>query len=950
MHKQGSVERLLAAWREETGPAGRRALLALFAAAVIGAVLLGRTGVPWSRPAALAVVLLGGAPIVVARRRQRQEDRDVRAAVAATILRTEPDVGLAALRALGLRDRALAGGDVGSPELVGLHLSRVLGRASEGLVAKRGARVAWRWSLGGAALALACFGVVAFEPARIVEGLDVLAASTGRAPLALVWTRDTSVVAEPPSYLDREREMLSAQAEAVLPVGTRITVGAVPLRRGRSLVLSDGRGEVPFVDDGNGGVVAHYTVTADASLTVAARFGAVLVPEPRSLGIDAIGDPAPVVRLEGAPATKRLVLEPRITLRWSAEDEHALREIALVLRAGEKEERRVLSKPEGGTRKERGGLELFASDRFIAASHVPIEVSVEALDDDAVTGPKWGRSAAFVLVPPAVGELELLRYRALAHARDALTELLGARLDAARRGRGTERSEASDEAQQARALGVLKAAIKASYGGLHVPGKIAALGRGQTERLDKALGEARRGGRARGALVLASENAVLAIDAVLEALGARDTRTCALLLSDVASEAAVAIKAGAEQGERERSERRAAAALEVLSKGGTNLLGLGELGLDLGEIVASGVRRIERALAAGDRHHARLAAEDLAARLRQPDPSFGSSGGGEGPGGVEAGGGGEGEDARPSEAASQAEGLDEALAELRRDHARERQAVAQALDEAVTHEQRDALKEELRQLAKEVRRAVDELPEQSSDAESARGQARAGRAAAEAMAGELERGELGEATDHGKQALKELAGAARTGQKAESGSREEEVGRAAKQARDELQARVASAEQRLESQRRQASEAAKAALGEAARRERSLAERARKLRRDSEASEAPLPDDMMKRLAEASLAMDQAGEELGGKRGHAGLERQDAAQRLLELAATPRDESDRGRTEGERGEMSRDAEVPPEKKDEAADRFRRRVTEGLGRKTPAHLRDAVRRYTEGLLR
>ena len=90
-----------------------------------------------------------------------------------------------------------------------------------------------------------------------------------------------------------------------------------------------------------------------------------------------------------------------IPLRYEARDDHGIREVHLVLRAGAKEERRMLAKLDGETRVDRGGSTLRVTDPFVKKSHVPVFVTVEAKDNDAVTGPKWGKSEAIVLVPPS---------------------------------------------------------------------------------------------------------------------------------------------------------------------------------------------------------------------------------------------------------------------------------------------------------------------------------------------------------------------------------------------------------------------------------------------------------------------------------------------------------------------------------------------------------------------
>src|SRR6185369_9964805 len=112
-------------------------------------------------------------------------------------------------------------------------------------------------------------------------------------------------------------------------------------------------------------------------------------------------------------------------------------------------------------------------------------------------------------------------------------------------------------------------------------------------------------------------------------------------------------------------------------------LRLGELGLDLGEIVANDLRRVDRARAASDLPHAELAARDLAARLRRPDPSF-SGGGGRKGGGVESGGGGGADSGEPSSADEQAAAAARELEELARDHAGKIGDVEEALEKAAS--------------------------------------------------------------------------------------------------------------------------------------------------------------------------------------------------------------------------------------------------------------------------
>jgi len=59
---------------------------------------------------------------------------------------------------------------------------------------------------------------------------------------------------------------------------------------------------------------------------------------------------------------------------------------------------------------------------------VLVEATIEARDNDVVSGPKWGRSEVVAIVPPSLGEEEALRMEALRGLRDELVDLLALRL------------------------------------------------------------------------------------------------------------------------------------------------------------------------------------------------------------------------------------------------------------------------------------------------------------------------------------------------------------------------------------------------------------------------------------------------------------------------------------------------------------------------------------------
>src|SRR5207244_403833 len=106
------------------------------------------------------------------------------------------------------------------------------------------------------------------------------------------------------------------------PRGTTLTVRGRPLRRGRALVLTDGADDVPFVDDGAGGVVARWTLGDTTTLWVAARFGEVRVRAADEQVVASVPDETPRVVVTGAPRTARLLDEPSIPVHYEATDDH----------------------------------------------------------------------------------------------------------------------------------------------------------------------------------------------------------------------------------------------------------------------------------------------------------------------------------------------------------------------------------------------------------------------------------------------------------------------------------------------------------------------------------------------------------------------------------------------------------------------------------------------------
>lgn len=946
-----AIARLRSAWDEEVKPSARRALVAVAFTSVFAAAHIARVGSSTARLAAagvLACVALGAAIRALVVRRRRADARHI---VESTIAKTDPALGAATLRALTLAERAAADDRVGSPALASLHLARLLGRAPRDRVEARAARAARAWSTAAFGFALAALAAVAVEPFRILEGLDVLAARAGEAPLKIAWLDQVEMVATPPEYLRGRTTVMLPFAPSEQPRGTTVTVRGQALHKGRALFLTDGRAEVPFVDDGADGLIARWTLGETTTLSIAARFGGVRIRQPDQQLLESIPDEAPVVVLKGAPRTVELLHEPSVPIHYEVTDDHGLREVDLVLRSGAREERRVLSRPAGDTRVDRGGYEIKASDPFLKRTYAPVEVTVEARDNDPVAGPKWGKSAAILLVPPQVGEPEALRYEAMLKVRDALTDLLADRLDQKAPTAKDKAEHVKHEAEaQGRVAAALDEALAGSYGGLRLRGRAVMLARGQMRRLEGALADERKtpGSAKHQALLEATEGVLLAFDSGIRGLGAQDSRIVARRLADVADELAAAANAAGSGGPRANAEARIEAATKVLAGGGKQLIRLGVLGADLGEIVENDLRRVARARKAEDFYHAELAARDLAARLRKPDPSFG----GGGRGGVESGGPPSPNPGEASEADEEMMAGEQELEELARDHAAEMNEVAQALEQAISKEELEALREEAKKHADAIRQAIKNLPQSGGDPESAEAAAAAGREQAEAMAGALEQGQPRDAVESGKGAARSLAEAQRLGEQSGGFFHDERAGREAARARETIEQELAWAEQALEQLRRAASSRAKGDLEQSGKDEQSLADRGKKMMEKGQSGDRSMPQEMLDRLGQAEDAMREAQRALAEGNGEEGLKQQQNAQRLLEMARGERGEEGNreGSSDGDEGKMSKDTDIPGKDKHKGPEDFRRRVLEGLGGSSDPVLKDAVKRYAEGLLR
>lgn len=945
---KASVDALLlrwvALWHQNVGSWQRRVSISLVFAAVIGAAHLGRLGVPAARLAALALALSAAALAIGLVLRERRALATPRAVLRRIVVPVDPELGRKALRAEALVVRAANDRTVGSLELARSHLARVLGSVSlERLTVAARVR-AHRLAFVAFGLILLAGLALGVAPMRVVEGVDVLLARRGVAPLPLSWLEMVSVTVQPPTYLRAAEQAILPWGVAELPEGSRIVVRGLPLREHRKLVLADGQKEVAFVDDGAGGVVARWTLVANSTLRVAARFGEVLIPDPERLEIQAVRDRVPQVALDGAPRQVALKQLERLEFRYLVSDDHGLEQVDLVLRSGAREERRVLMRLDGESKLERGAHALDVRDAFLRRMFLPVSASIEARDNEQASGDRWGKSQAITVLPPAIGEPEALRYAALQAARARIVELFDYQLETER----LKKAKAKPAEQKTRSIGErelearvvreLREVTSNTYAGARVSSGLSAFVLGQARSF-----EARARSRQR------TEDVLLAVDAALRSLGERDAAEVAKRLADAADEVADGAKVALRSEKRDRGLERMSLALGVLDTGAGHLRQLGGLGADLGSVAAGELRRARRAESRSALGEVELVARHLAARLRRPTPSFSSSGGS-----VESGRGAEGP-GRTSEADRHFDQLMEELEQLAAQHGEEIRRVERTLSEAGEATSPDELAAEARERAERLRRTLSDLPMTSAEQGTARAAAALGREHMSAMAQNLERLSLADAVNNGVSAKSMLDQAKRLS---------EDMSRAGNwldrqdldAAKAELEQALAWAEQAEGRLRQKAAQSAARDLSDAGEREERLAERATNLAGRGAHSEARLPEDVEEALQRAESVMRDAARELSAGRGEAGLDLQREAQRLLERSSSgrttddsePRAPSSPGQ-DGTEGQMAQSGDVPAAEQAERAAEFRKRVLDGLSKERRGRLSPAVERYAEGLL-
>jgi hypothetical protein len=261
-----------------------------------------------------------------------------------------------------------------------------------------------RWVLVAGVLGVAGFvGAMAWAPHRLERGLTrALTPSPSGPPgrqaaLPPLWT-DVTMSFTYPAYMGREsRTLEGVSGDISAPKGTEVEIQARADRPVRSARLLFPTSEVPLAVMPPRGLSGRFTVQESG------RYRLALVDmdgdEATETGGHALTlepDAAPSVELIQPAEDRTLTLDETLELSFRAKDDFGLTGVSLVVRnprRGGDPVRRPLGSLDGTPEQHAGGLSLPLAT-LDARPGDRLVISVEALDNDTVSGPKTGVSAS----------------------------------------------------------------------------------------------------------------------------------------------------------------------------------------------------------------------------------------------------------------------------------------------------------------------------------------------------------------------------------------------------------------------------------------------------------------------------------------------------------------------------------------------------------------------------
>lgn len=904
---------------------------------ILAAALVAREGTFSARLAALCVVFATGIWLAAWHWRRLGQRRDAHRVLSQVVMPSDREGGLRAMRAIRLHERSLRDTTSGSSALAMRYVERSLSLVSTRSIHSKARRTAIVLETLAMLGLLASGFIVVVSGHRILEGCDVALAFRGRAPFQMFWLDVNGVSALPPAYLRSSEHSLLFGTRVSEPKGTLVWIRGVPIHPGVDLTLTNGTRFVPFEGNSDGEVIARWVVERPERLHVAARMGQVLIEQGDELIVDAEIDEPPSVELENASHSIRLRQVDRVEVFYRARDDHGLRQIDLVLKSADREERRQLMRLDGQRREQQGAYALSVDEPFLKNARLPILLRVEARDDNSRVENNWGHSEWLTLEPPSPGESEASRLQTLDSIRASLLDWLALEVVG---DRGQANLTRQDEIAR-HTMERIRQTEREAAGSEQLPKPVILLLRAQREQLEKMSPHAT--GR-----LETLEEATLTVDAAHHVLAQRDAKSVSHSLAELADEVARGAAQASNSEKKKAAIRRVDEAAYVLENGGRQLANLGSLGTDLAGIIRATLNRMRRARDAEDFTHVQLAAEYLAARLRRPVPSAAQSSG------VESGApnreASKDSKVTASDADVRIERLLIELQQLRQEHQSAVEWLERTLKSAEALAEIDEPRLAAKQRADGLRRAAEHLPSLGAEPDSALSSQVVAREQALGMADSIERLAYNDALTRGRAALDAINEAVIRAPRDADDRLDKKV---LQSLREELRVQLQALEQALERAKQKASRAASDQLRDQVGNERQLASRAHVLANRKKVGDATLPESMRSDLDKASGLMKQASDALDHNDGELALDHEQRAQALLDQFDSQPDQTSPGNTGGENNHTLPSTDkgtVKPTGDPQAAAAFRRRVQRGLSQEVPGELGAAIRRYAEGLLR
>ncbi len=526
--KVDPIERFRMAFWDPVRPALRRLSLVGVLTCIIVAAHVSRVGTPWARLLALCIVVVTVLWLTALHLRKARQSHDSRRVLSQIVLPCDPEGGRRALRALRLHERSLQHAYFGSAALARHHVERSLSNVSIQSIELKGRRRAVLFE-GLVMVGLLASGFLAVADGhRILEGCNVALSHHGRAPVPMFWLDVDAVSALPPAYLRASEHSLLFGSRVSEPKGTLIWIRGVPIHPGVDLILTSGDHFADFEGSAAGEMIARWTVEQSARLRVAARLGQVIIEQGDELIVDSEIDAPPVVELENASRAIQMGQVDRVELFYRATDDHGLRQIDLVMKSADREERRQLIRLDGQQREYQGSHAVAITEPFLKNAHLPVTLRIEARDDNSLAENNWGHSDWMTVEPPSPGETEAARLGILDSIRAALLDWLAQEIVP---DQAASNSKVADARVERRAIKLLRVALDEGHGAWEWPRPIELLLRAEREKLEKmALYSSNA--------VQTLEHAALAVDAAHHALAERDATSVARSLAELADDIA----------------------------------------------------------------------------------------------------------------------------------------------------------------------------------------------------------------------------------------------------------------------------------------------------------------------------------------------------------------------------------------------------------------------------